>query len=179
MNAPFDETRTRRTIRDLVGLSTLPAVWVDDQPLQVADSLADVLQETLDLDLVYLRLRGPADGRAIEVARTGHRSAVDGHAAEIGRVLAPWLDPPHADAPRRLPNPVGDGTVRIVRVPIGWEDDEWDLVAGSRRADFPTDEERSLLSVGANQAAMMLRAKRAEEALRAARNASAATSSSG
>jgi len=61
----------RRTIRGLVALSALPAIWVGYQPHQVAESLADVLLNTLPLEFVYLRLRGLADGREIEVARTG------------------------------------------------------------------------------------------------------------
>ncbi|MGZ3301476.1 MAG: ATP-binding protein [Isosphaeraceae bacterium] len=167
MKALPDETRTQRTIRDLVALSTLPSIWVNYQPLQVAQSLAEVLQSTLGLDLVYLRLRGQADGGAIEVARTGRRPTEAGQAEEIGRALTPWLDRAHTNSVVSVPNPVGSGTVRIVRIPIGWEGEEWVLVAGSQHADFPTDEERSLLSVGANQAAMMLQRKQAEETLRA------------
>jgi len=167
MKALPDETRTRRTIRDLVALSTLPAIWVNYQPLQVAQSLAEVLQSTLGLDLVYLCLRSQADRGAIEVARTGRRPTEAGQAEEIGRALTPWLDRAHTNSVVSVPNPVGSGTVRIVRIPIGWEGEEWVLVAGSQHADFPTDEERSLLSVGANQAAMMLQRKQAEETLRA------------
>ena len=151
MKALPDETRTRRTIRDLVALSTLPAIWVNYQPLQVAQSLVEVLQSTLGLDLVYLRLRGQADGGAIEVARTGRRPTEAGQAEEIGRALTPWLDRAHTNSVVSVPNPVGSGTVRIVRIPIGWEGEEWVLVAGSQHADFPTDEERSLLSVGATR----------------------------
>jgi hypothetical protein len=81
MKALPDETRTRRTIRDLVALSTLPAIWVNYQPLQVAQSLAEVLQSTLGLDLVYLCLRSQADRGAIEVARTGRRPTEAGSAA--------------------------------------------------------------------------------------------------
>jgi len=167
MKALPDETRTRRTIRDLVALSTLPAIWVNYQPLQVAQSLAEVLQSTLGLDLVYLCLRSQADRGAIEVARTSRRPTEAGQAEEIGRALTPWLDRAHTNSVVSVPNPVGSGTVRIVRIPIGWEGEEWVLVAGSQHADFPTDEERSLLSVGANQAAMMLQRKQAEETLRA------------
>jgi len=166
MKALPDETRTQRTIRDLVALSTLPAIWVNYQPLQVAQSLAEVLQSTLGLDLVYLRLRGQADGGAIEVARTVRRPTEAGQAEEIGRALTPWLDRAHTNSAVSVPNPVGSGTVRIVRIPIGWEGEEWVLVAGSQHADFPTDEERLLLSVGANQAAMMFQRKQAEDALR-------------
>ncbi|MGA8349780.1 MAG: PAS domain S-box protein, partial [Isosphaeraceae bacterium] len=166
MKALPDETRTQRTIRDLVALSTLPSIWVNYQPLQVAQSLAEVLQSTLGLDLVYLCLRSQADRGAIEVARTGRRPTEAGQAEEIGRALTPWLDRVHTNSAISVPNPVGSGTVRIVRIPIGWEGEEWVLVAGSQHADFPTDEERLLLSVGANQAAMMLQRKQAEEALR-------------
>jgi PAS domain S-box-containing protein len=160
-----DEARTRRTLRDLVALSTLPAIWADYQPLQVAESLAEVLQNMLGLGFVYLRLRGQAGERGIEVARTVPGSAADGQAAEIGRALTTWLARPTGSA-QTLPNPLGDGTVRIARVPLGWEDDGWVLVAGSPREDFPTVEERLLLSVGANQAAMVFQRQRTDEAVR-------------
>ena len=48
------ETRTlRRTMRDLVALSALPALWAGYRPLQIAEGLADVLFSMLRLDLVY------------------------------------------------------------------------------------------------------------------------------
>src|SRR4029077_15382061 len=61
MEPVADESRTlRRTMRDLVALSALPAVWAGYRPLQVAEGLADVLLSTLRLDLVYIRLPGQA-----------------------------------------------------------------------------------------------------------------------
>src|SRR3954453_11383779 len=93
METVSDETRTlRRTMRDLVALSALPAVWAGYRPLQVAEGLADVLLSTLRLDLVYLRLRGQTDGQVIEVARTAGGSAPTDQTRDIGRALAPWLD---------------------------------------------------------------------------------------
>ena len=57
-----DETRSlRRSMRDLVALSALPAVWAGYQPRQVAEGLADVLLKTLRLDLVYIRLPGQTE----------------------------------------------------------------------------------------------------------------------
>ena len=58
MATASDETRTlRRTMRDLVALSALPAVWAGCQPPQVAEGLADVLLSTLRLDLAYAKAR--------------------------------------------------------------------------------------------------------------------------
>ena len=57
MNAVVEEIRRlRRTMRDLVALSTLPAVWFGLPVDGIARGLADVLLNTLSLDLVYIRL---------------------------------------------------------------------------------------------------------------------------
>ena len=57
-NAIEENRRLRRTMRDLVALSTLPAVWTGLGPEGIARSLADVLFATLSLDLIYIRLPG-------------------------------------------------------------------------------------------------------------------------
>src|SRR5207248_678263 len=141
------------TMRDLVALSALPAVWAGNRPLQVAEGLAEVLLSTLRLDLVYIRLPGQTEEQEIEVARTAGGSTPTGQTRDIGRALAPWLNGAGIDSAPRLPNPVGPGTVRVVVVPIGCGRQDGVLVAGSQRTAFPSEEDSLLLSVGANQAA--------------------------
>ena len=161
------EARTlRRTMRDLVALSALPAVWAGYRPPQVAEGLADVLLSTLRLDLVYLRLPGLTDGQEIEVARTAGRPVTPDQTRDMGRALAPWLDGASADPAPSIPNPAGSGTARLVVVPIGYDRQDGVLVAGSQQTGFPSQEDRLLLSVGANQAAAVLQRQRAEAALR-------------
>src|SRR5438874_2134378 len=153
-------------MRDLVALSALPAVWAGYRPLQVAEGLADVLLSTLRLDLVYLRLRGQTEGQRIEVARTAAGPAPTDQARDIGRTLAPWPDGAGIDSVPPLPNPVGSGTVRVAAVPIGCGRADGVLVAGSRRAGFPGEDDRLVLTVAANQAAAVLQRQQDEEALR-------------
>src|SRR5947207_7746125 len=153
-------------MRDLVALSALPAVWAGYQPRQVAEGLADVLLSTLRLDLVYLRLPGLTEGHAIEVTCTPGGSTSTDQTRDIGRALAPWLDGAGLDSVPPLPNPAGPGALRVVVVPIGCGRPDGVLVAGSQRTAFPSEEDRLLLSVGANQAAAVLQRKRDEEALR-------------
>jgi len=63
-----------------------------------------------------------------------------------------------------VPHPGGAGDVSIVRLPLGLHDDLGILVAGSSRLDFPTEFERFLLQVAANQAAIgLLEARRWRE----------------
>jgi two-component system, sensor histidine kinase and response regulator len=157
----------RRCIRDLVALSAFPAVWVGYDPRQIAESLADGLRHMLNLDLIYLAVRDRADGIGVEVARTLEGPAPADRVQEIRRVLETWLkaDPP--GLPPSIPDPLGNGAVPIVLNPFGSGESGGILVAGSRRADFPTEVDRLLLGVGANQAALLLERRRAEEALRA------------
>src|ERR1700704_6514271 len=153
-------------MRDLVALSALPAVWAGYQPRQVAEGLADALLSTLRLDLVYLRLPGQTDGQEIEVARTAGRPATPDQTRDIARALAPCLDGGTSDSAPSIPNPAGGGTVRLAVVRIGGDREGGLLVAGSRQTAFPSEADRLLLTVGANQAAAVLQRQRAEEALR-------------
>ena len=153
-------------MRDLVALSALPAVWAGYQPRQVAEGLADVLLSTLRLDLVYLRLPAQTEGQEIEVARTAGRTIPTDETRHIGRALAPYLGDGTADSAPSILNPGGGGMVRLVIVRIGYDREDGVLVAGSRKTGFPSEADRLLLTVGANQAATVLQRQRAEEALR-------------
>jgi hypothetical protein len=71
ITALSDPAELRRCIRDLVALSTLPALWKSYHPHQIADSMAAALVSTLDADFVCVVLPGRRDEPAIEVIRTG------------------------------------------------------------------------------------------------------------
>ncbi len=60
----------RQTTRDLVALTTLPAIWGNLPPARVVESLADVLLRTLDLDLVHARLLASIDSAAFDTTRS-------------------------------------------------------------------------------------------------------------
>ncbi|HWE23988.1 MAG TPA: PAS domain S-box protein, partial [Myxococcales bacterium] len=147
----------------MVALSALPAAWVKLEPIQIAESLAEILRNTLTLEFVYLRLS--AQERATELAYTRQGRQAD--AARIGRALAPILKAGATDSGLDLRSPIREGdTLRCVRIPIRWEDREWILVAGSAEPAFPTGEDRLMLSVSTNHAAMMLARNLAESSLR-------------
>ena len=157
-----ENRRLRRTMRDLVALSTLPAVWTGLGLEGIARSLADVLLHTLSLDLIYIRLAGLTGEGAIEVVRSKHRSdAADDEAVKAA--VAPLLKADHGELPATIPDPFGAGTLNVAVTRFGVGDDFGVLVTGSRRADFPTEQDRLLLGVGANQTAIVVQRRRAEE----------------
>ncbi|MBI3909452.1 MAG: PAS domain S-box protein [Armatimonadetes bacterium] len=166
---PSDEiSRLRRCVRDLVALSALPAVWVGRELRDIAGSLADALLSTLRPDIVYVRLNGSPDGSPLEAARAYRRPEIAEQAVEIGRALAPWLTRDESSLPPAIPNPAGSGTVRLAISAIGHEGECGMVVAGSRQTDFPTEMDRLLLGVAANQAAASLQERRLLTALREA-----------
>jgi PAS domain S-box-containing protein len=160
-----ENRRLRRTMRDLVALSTLPAVWTGLSPEGIAHSLVEVLRSTLSLDLVYVRMAGSADEGLIEIARTKHGNDSLQTDAVIQSV-APLLASAAVEPPTSIPDPWGTGMLNVAITRFGVAEDSGVLVTGSRDAEFPTERDRLLLGVGANQTAIVVQRRRAEEQLR-------------
>ena len=81
---------------------------------------------------------------------------------DLSKALAPWLEGARSNSTPSIPNPVGRGTVHLVIDPIGCDGNDGLLIAGSQQTGFPSEADRLLLTVGANQAAAVLQRQRAE-----------------
>jgi PAS domain S-box-containing protein len=160
VEAPFDPTELRRCIRDLLALSTLPAILKTFDPYRIADSVAAALTSMLDSDLVYILVPGKRDDPAIEIARSGKRIAADSLTA-IRAALRDVSPTPSSEQVLAVPDPIGEGVLRIVSAPIGLGDNAI-IVVGSRRSDFPTAAQRLLLGIAANEATIALQRWHAE-----------------
>lgn len=155
----------RRLARDLVAVSTLPAIWAGRDVQQVAESLAEVLLSTLALDFVYLSVPSQSANGALEVARAVHSPGNVDLTQRLGQELAPWRVSEPPPAPLAIADPLGSGTVYLEIRPIGFQAEWGHLIAGSHRAGFPAEADHLLLTVAANQAAVVFQRKHAEEAL--------------
>ncbi len=83
----------------------------------------------------------------------------------IAQAVAPCLNADTSGPTPTIPNPLGEGTLRIAVTRFGHTGDFGVMVAGSLRTDFPTEGERLLLGIGANQTAITIRQKRVEQSL--------------
>jgi len=168
MGPEADALRLRRALRDLVALSTVPAVWVGREPAAIAVGLADVLVNSLYLDFAFVRLCDPKGGAAVEIARGAAWQEFPGwlqhHLAVNGRL-----------ARREIVRDVGSGTQRCrgIVIPIGVNAEGGLVAAACDRTDFPSEIDQLLLSVAANHAATAFRTarlvddhRRAEESVR-------------
>src|SRR5258708_7507345 len=151
--------RLKACINDLLSVLTLPAIWSGDEPSRIASTLLDALLGMLRLEFAYFRLSDSNGGTPIEMVRVAGRRTQAVEAQEVGRALNPLL----ADmrpSPFVVQNPVGEGKVSIAPLRLTLHDQLGILVAGSQRADFPTDVEVLLLRIAANQAGIGLQEAR-------------------
>jgi signal transduction histidine kinase len=149
----------RHTMRDLVALSALPVIWTGYDSERIAESLADVMVSILSLELIYITFARKGATAVMEVARCSQvRDSAENRQA-IRRAVAPWLSDPFAPI-SVIPHPLQEGTLRIASARFGYVGDAGVIVAGSVRSDFPSEQERLLISVGANQAAIAIQQRR-------------------
>jgi PAS domain S-box-containing protein len=134
---------------------------------QILSTLLDVLVSMLRLEFAYARLSEASDRAPIEAVRSGERPHASVQPQQFGQALKPWLTE-ESNGSRRIPDPAGQGEVAIACFSLGLQH-EGVLVTGSRRANFPTEVERLILRVAANQAGIGLQeARRSGEQKRVA-----------
>jgi PAS domain S-box-containing protein len=164
MDSPEDAVeenrRLRRAMRDLVALSTLPAVWFGLPLVGIVRGLADVLLSTLSLELVYIRLASPT-GPGTEVVRTKRPN--EGLDLTAVRSIVDQAVRSEGTSPLVVPDFLEAGALHLAVTRFGSGEEHGLLVTGSRSADFPTERDRLLLGVGANQTAIVLQRRRAED----------------
>ena len=159
-DVPEEVKRLQRCINDLVSLLALPAVWSGCEPSQIVHTLLAALQRMLQLDLVYVRLRGSGGEEPIEMARFGESQEQTVPPCEIGELFKRWLGAAPQEWPPLVRNPLGGQDLAIVPLGLGLQGEIGEIVAGSERADFPRQTERLILSVAANQASIGLQGAR-------------------
>lgn len=149
---PTEVEILRRCLADVVALSTLSAVWAGHSRPEVAASLVQVLEKTLGADVVCVCLRPTATAPACD-ATAQTEGADDEVGGNIRARLAGWLR--ETDASRPLREIAGVTAAHIV-TPIGIYAEHGVIVTVARHAGFPSDIDRLLLNVAANQATLAL-----------------------
>ena len=155
MGREADALRLRRALRDLVALSTVPAVWVGREPPAIAAGLADVLVNSLHLDFAFVRLCDPNGGAAVEIARGSAWPAFPEwlryHLAVNGRLSRSEIIRDIASGAQRC---------RGIVIPVGINAEGGLVAAACSHTDFPTEIDQLLLSVAANHGATAFRTAR-------------------
>src|SRR5438270_2532572 len=150
--------RLQNCINDLISVLSLPAIWSGSEPSHILGTLLDVLLTMLRIDFAYARLDA-SDGPPIEVVRLGDHWRSSVQPQPFCRSLDRWLTGNESASRSVVANPAGEGEVWIASFSLSLQH-KGVLVAGSQRSDFPTEVERLLLRVAANQAGIGLQEAR-------------------
>jgi PAS domain S-box-containing protein len=152
--------RLRRCVNDLVSVLALPAIWTGGGQSEVVSTLLDALLGMLRLDLIYVRLKSTVGEIPFEMVRSAQSLNLTARPNQIGELLNHLLGFDSKNWPPFVRDRIGDGDVSIVPLLIGLQGEIGVLVAGSKRADFPRQTERLVLTVAANQTAIGLQEAR-------------------
>jgi hypothetical protein len=146
----------RRSLRDLLALAALPALWLGEVPERMLESLADALARMLNTDIVYARHGSRRQPHAAPVRRIAHPEDAAALDEALEAVLRESETGPSMHQSSLLPyRHEVPGVVRLAVWPLGGDGSV--LVVGTKREDFPTEPEHLLLRVAANQGTIALR----------------------
>ncbi len=144
----------RRSLRDVVALTMLPTVWAAYEPHQICTDLVDVICRMIDVEGVYLIAPSHQGSDILRLKHQGDR--------EVERCLrAAAADAPHGNGKTVARS--GEPDIRLLTFALSYHSADRFVVAACR-PDFPTEIERLILRVAANQASTWLDWKRAEAA---------------
>ena len=150
--SPSRDALADRTLRDVVALSTLPAVWLGAEPLRIVESLAAALFTVLDADFVYVVLHGDADHGEIAVAQTDHYHTEPRIAAALGPDLLAWARTHDPDDIMTVPSPVGSGTLHLIVRSLAIDAEYGVIAAGFLQPPSLDPRQQLLMNIAATQA---------------------------
>jgi len=161
MEATVDEVkRLEACVDNLIGILTLIIVFAGNEAHQTVTALLDALIDTLRLDFVYVKLKGPAGSMPIEMIRSTRSDNLAWQEVIVNEVLKASLECETQTRPLVVQKPTEEGEVSVAVFRLGMNEEMGVLAAGARRTDFPDANERLLLEAAASQATVGLQKAR-------------------
>ena len=146
-----------RSVRDLVALSSLAAIWVDQSPQQIGSGLAEALSRIAGTSLVFVRIDAAWSERpSVEHVVVDGRVAFPDESAALAERLRPLVQHPRSLGPRPFSDPAIGGDGELITMPIGFGGRQGAVAVAATAFDYSADVTRMLVSVAANQAGTAL-----------------------
>lgn len=140
------------SLRDVLALSTLPAIWTGADPLRIAESLAASLFTMLAPEFVHISL--VLAGSSVAIAQTGRYETDPALAERIGPAILDWARSHDPDDVLPVELPGRPSPVRVATRQIGLNA-ELGVVAAAFSGGYRlTPADLLLLNVAATQAAV-------------------------
>jgi signal transduction histidine kinase/CheY-like chemotaxis protein len=145
-----DLSHPERCLRDIVALSTLPALWLGADTVRMAESLAAALYSTLGAQFVYVRLEEtPAPVCIAQVDRYRTDPAL---AAAVGPDIIAWAREHDPEDMLALAAGRAGAALHVAAQPVGFDASLGVVAAGFKQGDAPSALQLTMLNVAATQA---------------------------
>ena len=145
-----DLAHAEHSLRDIVALSTLPALWLGADTVRMAESLAAALYTTIGADFVYVCLEdSPAPVAVAQVDRYRTDAAL---AASVGPRIIAWAREHDPDDWLELPGRAAGGVLRVAAQTVGFEGSLGVVAAGVAAPNALSALQLTMLNVAATQA---------------------------
>lgn len=146
----------RRSVRDMIALTALPASWIGQDSAAIARGAADMLLTVLDADLVYVTAQSSDGIPPCEALRINSRTIGKRQLSGCREALLEALGKERGDEAISLQIPAFKHALTALIVPFGHRTVSGHIAAATWREGFPDAMARSLCQVAANQAAVAL-----------------------
>ena len=161
MNAPLESAveeaaRLRGCLNDLVVVMAIPELWMGSEPSQIVSTSLHVLIGMLHLDFAYVRLANGDDGGPRELVQVPGRPELTSQAKAITEALHQSQGDDYLKWTPNARLTLGGTELFTAQARLGLVGEIGVVVAGSQRFGFPSQTERLLLDVAANQVAIGL-----------------------
>jgi AraC-like DNA-binding protein len=155
-SASTEIRRLKDCIGDLLSVSAIQAISRGSGPGHIIGSLLEVLVGTLRLHLAYAEFKATDTGIPIALARFSQLPKSNALPPAIRAPVDDWLADESRTSPFVIPCQSRDGDLSLALVNLGLRTEVGWLLVCSSRKDFPTQTERLILGVAANQAVIGL-----------------------
>ena len=151
-SAPTEVRRLKDCISDLLSVSAIQAISRGSEPGHIIGALLEVLLGTLRLQLAYAEFKVTGIGAPAALARFSQRPGSKELPRKIRAAVDTWLEDKSRTSPFIIRCRSEDQDLSLALVSLGLHAEIGWLLVCSPRDDFPTQTERLILGVAANQA---------------------------
>jgi AraC-like DNA-binding protein len=155
-SAHTEVRRLKDCIGDLLSVSAIQAISRGSEPGHIVGALLEVLAGTLRLHLAYAEFKVKGTGIPVALARFSQLPRSNDLPREIRAPVDAWLKDETQTSPFVTRCRSADGDLSLTLVSLGMRTEIGWLLVCSSRDDFPTQTERLILGVAANQAVIGL-----------------------
>lgn len=163
---PHESEAQKKSLRDVVALSTLPAVWLGAEPMRVAESLAAALYTSIDPEFVYVSFAGGPGYPPISVVQVERYAVEPDLAPGIRTAIVEWASRHDPDELMRLEYGPDAATLCVAARSIGLNAELGVIAAAFREGRPPGAQEHLILNVATSQAGTAIQNARLVRALR-------------